>query len=453
MTNNTIKGKVLIVGQIECLSPLHIGSGKSSCSDMDIALDSAGSPVIPATGFVGILRHAFQDNFPQEFISDKRFNNFWGYTLESDGRQSALCCSDLSFVDDEPQKIIIRDGIRINNENGIVKPGGKFDYELLERGSKFKFKMEFTLREDDEDFVTNTASAIYELLRKQQIRLGAKTNNGLGKVKLIENETKLYSFDFTDKLDVLKWLTQNIEHKKPTAIESLSNIFSVSKRRFCVDLTIKLMNSLIVKSANNDPALPDDTQLKSGDDWIIPGSSLKGAIRARAEKIVNTLELRNKEDLITTLFGNVDDTKPSTKAIKGKMRIEEATMNCVDFPSELQARTKIDRFTGGVITGGLFDSMPIFNASSDKTIAVRIEIEDYHRNEAGLLLLVIKDLWTGDLAVGGEKNIGRGAFEGRLAEITWEDRRVTLESDLSTLSEPDKKDLQSFIEALNKERP
>ncbi|MBK9231259.1 MAG: hypothetical protein IPO15_10455 [Anaerolineae bacterium] len=47
----------------------------------------------------------------------------------------------------------------------------------------------------------------------------------------------------------------------------------------------------------------------------------------------------------------------------------------------------------------------------------------------GLLLLVLKDLWTGDLPLGGESSVGRGRLAGRNArvvnrtadqETTWE---------------------------------
>jgi len=53
-----------------------------------------------------------------------------------------------------------------------------------------------------------------------------------------------------------------------------------------------------------------------------------------------------------------------------------------------------------------------------KKLSTQIEIEGCEKHEAGLLLLILKDLWTGDLAVGGEKSIGRGVFQGHKAKIT-----------------------------------
>ena len=49
--------------------------------------------------------------------------------------------------------------------------------------------------------------------------------------------------------------------------------------------------------------------------------------------------------------------------------------------------------------------------------------------EAGLLLQLLKDLWTGDLAIGGEKNIGRGVLEGLYARISWGTTSVEIRQD------------------------
>ena len=46
-----------------------------------------------------------------------------------------------------------------------------------------------------------------------------------------------------------------------------------------------------------------------------------------------------------------------------------------------------------------------------------LEIKDFKDWEAGLMLLVLKDLWNGDLAIGGEKNAGRGVLQGLSATI------------------------------------
>ncbi len=60
--SGTIKGKIVLQGQIQNLSPLHIGCGSGDRSDLDILLDENDKPFIPATSFCGVLHHAMALN-------------------------------------------------------------------------------------------------------------------------------------------------------------------------------------------------------------------------------------------------------------------------------------------------------------------------------------------------------------------------------------------------------
>jgi len=40
----------------------------------------------------------------------------------------------------------------------------------------------------------------------------------------------------------------------------------------------------------------------------------------------------------------------------------------------------------------------------------------------GLLLLLLKDLWTGDLPLGGESSVGRGRLKGKTASLVYSGR-------------------------------
>ena len=73
--------------------------------------------------------------------------------------------------------------------------------------------------------------------------------------------------------------------------------------------------------------------------------------------------------------------------------------------------------------------------------------------EIGLLLLLLKDLWTSDLAVGGTSSIGRGRLQGREATIKFDNKTWTIiqnSSDESlTIDNPE--ELEKFISALRQE--
>ena len=52
--------------------------------------------------------------------------------------------------------------------------------------------------------------------------------------------------------------------------------------------------------------------------------------------------------------------------------------------------------------------------------------------EIGLLLLVLKDLWTGDLPIGGESSVGRGRLRGKEATLSLKEMNWVLQE-----TEPD----------------
>ncbi|MGQ9815302.1 MAG: hypothetical protein ACUVR3_09155, partial [Candidatus Roseilinea sp.] len=63
------------------------------------------------------------------------------------------------------------------------------------------------------------------------------------------------------------------------------------------------------------------------------------------------------------------------------------------------------------------------------------------QSEIGLLLLLLKDLWTGDLPLGGESSVGRGRLKGVQAVISgphgvWE---IRAEKDALKFNDPQAK--------------
>jgi len=82
----------------------------------------------------------------------------------------------------------------------------------------------------------------------------------------------------------------------------------------------------------------------------------------------------------------------------------------------------------------------------------RVELELELRNpkdyEIGLLLLLLKDLWTGDLPIGGESSIGRGRLQGLSAEISRKSEYWEIKEG-GQVTEDVQKKLEGFVKALN----
>ncbi len=431
-----LKGKLILKGIIELLSPALIGSGRDDNSDMDVLRDSEGGVYIPATSFTGSLRHYIK--------LDKSYKDklelFWGTSEEEQDlseektlRQSSIRIDDLLPIS-EPF-VVIRDGVKIDNKKGIAKDKGKFDYEIIEPPAKFALNMEVILDGNEDEFKKQMLATIIELLKNEKIQIGAKTTSGFGKIRLIDSTVNL--FDFTKKEDVLRWFKQDFSISSELKADSLK----IDPRTFTVKADFVIKNSLIVRSYNYDPNKPDIEHIKSKDIPVLPGTSIKGSIRARAERIVKTL--KKPDNIITDLFGNVDEKEKVAK--KGKITVEETLIH--GYPEEVQTRIKIDRFTGGVMEGALLETKPLFRGKDEKFLNLKITISNYEKHEAGLILLVLKDLWTGDLPVGGEKAIGRGVLEGRGSIIEWDEGQIKFKN-ITELSNDQKKQLQSFVSAL-----
>ena len=74
-----------------------------------------------------------------------------------------------------------------------------------------------------------------------------------------------------------------------------------------------------------------------------------------------------------------------------------------------------DRFTGGVID--LFGEKALWQSDSEPVLTLRYTVWPPQKGEArpgdlGLALLLLKDLWLGDVALGGDQSIGRGRLQG-----------------------------------------
>jgi len=431
-------GKIILEGTIKLLSPALIGSGRDNLSDCDIVIDSEGRPLIPATSFIGVLRHGI---IPPG-LSQDQLKQFWGFSDRDKGQQSRILCSDLLCRTEKPM-VSIRDGIKIDRATGVVEKkngkGKKYDYQIVEKGNEFVLKMEIDFTNEGQDFTRQMACTICAVLKSGNMRIGAKTNSGLGKIVL--KEEKIHEYDFKEKKDVLAWL----RHSDGRSLEDISP-FAFKEDEFRIDATLRLRSAFIIRSYSENPFDPDVFSMKSGSDFVITGASLRGALRSRAERILKTIG--KPETIVHNLFGMVDEANPGNPAKKGRILVEEALL--AGCEPELQNRVKIDRFTGGVMSGALFDSMPLFRKEND-TATVCITVKDYrdHEHEAGLLLLLLKDLWTGDLAVGGEKNIGRGVFDGVGAKISWRGKTVSIDHEMKGLTDDIRKSLQAFVDSLN----
>ncbi|MHB1645869.1 MAG: hypothetical protein EVG15_01070 [Candidatus Acididesulfobacter diazotrophicus] len=468
--NKHLLGKLIIGGNIELSSPLLIGCGEDYNTDIDVIKDKKGAPFIPATSFVGVLKQRFHEilnSGVEKFISDAQFSSIFGDYDDEKTTASILSCSDLTLAEDS-YSIEVRDGVKISGKTGMAENNSKFDYEVVGAGAKFKLKIEIDLFSDLRDVsikeIENVGGIILKIL-KGGINLGAKTNSGLGRAAL--KDGRIIFLGFNKKEDILLWLNDSFmdsskDCKDNSDLINWYNNIDINGNDFVIKVSLAIKNSLIIRSYSDDPAAPDASHLKSAGKYVISGTSIKGALRARAERIIRAIadgrgESEKSQIFIDALFGNSNVREGVKVDIPSRVIVEEVEIK--DVCGEVQSRIKIDRFTGGVINAALFDSMPVFPIGKESNIKnFVITVKKATDMDKGLMLLLLKDLWTGNLAIGGEKNIGRGVFIGKGAIIkNLSDRKIGDKPqneeirffEIHKIPEDVKKEMQGFVDNLN----
>ena len=182
------------------------------------------------------------------------------------------------------------------------------------------------------------------------------------------------------------------------------------RARIRITAHLVLDAGLLVRSPGTGAADADVTHLFSGGKAVLPGTSLAGVLRARALRI--TRAVRNGENdaekWVDNLFGPrlAGTTDPNFQPHASRLKITEKSI--ADSQRLRPNRIRIDRFTGGVVDGALFDEEPVYRGQ----VEVALELRNPRPGETGLVLLLLKDLLTGDLPVGGTSSVGRGVLRG-----------------------------------------
>jgi len=423
-------GRIILGGTLNLLSPLMIGSGRDDISDRDVLVDSEGIVFIPATSFLGVLKTYFNVDIDKDYL---------GLYLSEPVNQSFLICDDL-YPCSSKGNCRIRDGIRIDNSEGIVEDKAKFDYQVVEPGLNFTFRLEFVINNENRyiqaQHILEECLGVFE----HSFFLGGKRSSGFGKLKAGNLYVNEYDFD------TASGLTQYLlELQSSNNIENYKPKFSTYDT-FVIKADFHLKNSLIVRTYPEDVYGPDAVHISSQGKPILPATSVRGVLRAQAERILYTIwqDVDFIEDFVSSMFGTAV-TKNKKYTIPSALYVNEVPISNVT--TELQNRICIDRFTGGTIEGALFDSMPVFpqDSKTENITHLTLRLEHPLPSQKGLLILLLKDLYTGDLAIGGEKNIGRGTLQGLKATIFDQNKKNSI-SQITEL--PD--NFTPYLEALIK---
>ena len=438
-------------------SPLCIGSGRNDITDQDILRDARGIPYIPGSAVAGVIREACDG-----VIDKGSFKYYFGYapinkgkndkSVESSIIESKIIFYDATLVDDGKNKkgellyrISQRDGVALN-EYKSAKKQAKFDWEILEGDCKFQTFIEISEEESTykisaEEVLINIA----KVWKEADIRFGAKTTRGFGKICNIDIIGRSFELVKNPDNGIEDWLEFNLfddeswevgnsyEDMLKTLNEDEKWTLKDSKK---LSLKLKLEGGLSIRrystQCSEEESSPDQEQMttikfnnkKSSDQdqvesqksieeiAVIPGTTWAGAIGHRMEELIEGSKVtkfkRSRKDIQSYhYFGSANDNDKE----KSNIYFGESRLTGGEF--KIMSRNAIDRFLGSTAEGALFTEKIYIGGETTLDIIfgdLYNTAVSYSEDFINALAATLTDLNEGYLAVGGATSVGRGVF-------------------------------------------
>ncbi|MGB3207558.1 MAG: RAMP superfamily CRISPR-associated protein [Crinalium sp.] len=501
----TITKRIIVRGTLILATPTCLGSGDAdSPTDLPLLRDSISDrALLTGASIAGALRnylHEYEQGYNKSAVSNslatKLFGHLFRYEsnpkkplIAEEENQSPLIINDA--LSSKVPIVELRDGVKIKGTTGTADDGAKYDLELLEAGTEFNLYFELLI-EQDEDTLKEALALALKGLEKGEISIGIKKHRGFGCCHV--EKWQVWEFNLQKPKDRIEWLkfdhwSETLSTKKAPQASIVSALGGVSLKqqvdrrdRLFIKAKFKLASPLLIRSSqnfikNSKSCAPDVVHLRSKRkgklEPIISGTSLAGVLWHRAERIVTTLEKDLK--IVYAVFGDVKENNQEAKA--SRLAVYESVIE--DTDDLVQSRIAIDRFTGGTYHGALFHEQPVFGVEKKveakkskkdknkskpietfKHLELKIELRQPDQHEIGLLLLLLKDLCTGDLPIGGTSSIGRGRLQGVEATISWQQPekseqkwQIYQDNDQITISDEDRESLEDFVKKFVEEAP
>lgn len=521
MTNRVgrpVTARIRARGWLRTESPLHVGGlGDDPSEALPIAVDGLGRPYVPGTTLAGVLRHwtlgaAARPVRPTSTGSPLtpgaadedpgHLNDLWGYVAERDddrAHASRVIVADALIATDtrldehglpaaplDPARLEFRPSVGIDRRTGAAAPEFLYGRAVIPTGHYIRLALDIECA-DVRDLARDEArmGAMLAALTRGEIRVGAATGKGFGAVRLLADGLEVVVDRFDSPEGLLAALRGTLSGDRVRTLDALCRAdaeLPPPRRWLQVRVEWRPLAPVMVRSGTRGlivDTLPLTTRV---DDrhvtLVLPGSSIKGALRSHAElveRVARGLEPEGPEPgapalrhsaafrrqldelpVVRRLFGSIrDDNEPGdgTERRAGAIRVAEC-MSLTTIPETLwrsvtgadvdtapaddkrlpeQVRDRledlgmtqadhvgIDRWTGGAADGRLFSVIePHAVAWEAIHISVDLTRLDGDRAALALLLLTLRDLAAGRIPLGASTNRGFGDIE--VTEITLTD--------------------------------
>lgn len=343
-------------------------------------------------------------------------------------RQSALTFHAVSFPeykdsDSGDSPLPKRHGVGIDRTTGAASDGALYEHEFLPRGIAFTIRITAEGRDDEpmgreqskgipgpasSESVKKILEFIVDVLTSGAVSLGGRTGSGQGTIQVIEPKLRRTggttdSDTLTAPADVLDTLIGQDEEGTPIPLKlggwsleeparikitwwSPTGIFVAEDEKLTKqrkeEARKKDLTANGVTEPLRDPSVPwDEAQL------LIPGTSIRGALRSRASRIARTVlaardelselashdlheQIAAEPNLVRYMFGSTE--------YRGAITVHDCLSTERGKRIEV-THNAIDRWTGGVIDGGLFTEA-VYLGTEWEPITISIDLRQLLSN-------------------------------------------------------------------------
>jgi len=379
------------------------GAVRASCDVARQALDDAGDPTAQDGGVFSkaswVSLWGDDTDYTGKSLLDRRLRSDDSLPI----RQSALTFHAVSFPkhrdsDSGESPLPRRHGVGIDRTTGAASDGALYEHEFLPRGTKFDIRItaegrdDETMGRDQSEGIPGPASSesvkkllevIVDVLASGAVCLGGRTGSGQGTIQVIEPKLRrtgkttdagalnapadvLDALIGEDKegtllpLELGGWSLEEparirINWWSPTGIFVAEDEKLTKQRKEEARKKDPTANG--VTEPLHDPSVPwEEAQL------LIPGTSIRGTLRSRASRIARTVlaardelskfashdlheQIAAEPNLVRYMFGSTE--------YRGAITVHDCLSTERGKRIEV-THNAIDRWTGGVIDGGLF---------------------------------------------------------------------------------------------------
>ena len=336
-----------ILATLTCHGPVHVGGWEATAdADLMIARDGTGHPYLPGTSIAGAVRAylAATGRFDQAQLSA-----LFGHVKPGtrDGSPSWIRIDDAHLIDDDPGTVtpcapptpVIRDGVGIDRCSGSAAKGFLYTREVLPAGTRFALRMvaDTPTAAPPPDvpggwpaLVDTAVDTIVAGLTHGRVPIGAGRGRGLGQVAL--SAITIRTADLSTPTGLVAWLTGTAPLRTSTASQPPTD------DRLRITISWRPRTPLLVRDSVEGTVVDTLPLTATSTDGavrlLLPGSSIRGAVRAHAERIVRTLRhqdapptideaLRNPPDGVDVLFGTAPRGRGTTDGRRGVLAVAD----------------------------------------------------------------------------------------------------------------------------------